>query len=35
MKRVLPGEEFRCLFGVDNSIKVEYRRSTPTFEQVN
>uniref|UniRef100_A0A914MHX1 DUF4139 domain-containing protein n=1 Tax=Meloidogyne incognita TaxID=6306 RepID=A0A914MHX1_MELIC len=33
LKLVLPGEEFRCLLGVDPAIKVEYKRANTSNEQ--
>uniref|UniRef100_A0A183BMA0 Ig-like domain-containing protein n=1 Tax=Globodera pallida TaxID=36090 RepID=A0A183BMA0_GLOPA len=34
LKLVLPGEEFRCLLGVDPALKVEYKRAQLSSQQV-
>lgn len=33
LRLVLPGEEFRCLLGVDPAVKVEYKRANLSNEQ--
>ena len=35
LRLVMPGEEFRCLLGVDPALKVEYKRANLSNEQVD